>query len=803
VSFESAGNAIGVLDGGSGISPASVELTAAPTAVAAGLGYVWAASADSNAVHAIDPETNTVHQTIGVGNAPGGLAVGDRYVWVTNSFAGTVTQIDPKALSVIQKIPVGNGPTGVAVGDGNVWVANTFDHTVSKIRARDGKLLKNYPAVTDPGALAVGDGAVWVASKSRDTVVKLNPDNGHVLDKISVGQVPAAVAVGLGSVWVANSEDGTVTQIDPASDREVGRTRVGDGPIGIAIVGGEVWTANEDGTISRIDPGERLPKTITVGNRLSALAAADGTVYVALRPTGTAHRGGTLRVALPFLEPLETLDLAAGSLSTFFWGFAPLTNDGLLTYRHVGGQAGNQLVANLARDLPDVSPDRKTYTFRLRPNIRYSNGRLVRASDFRYAIERVFKLRLRTKDFDAATSFRAIRGADRCDERRCNLAAGIYTDDVNGTIEIHLSAPDPYFLYRLTFMTAAVVPHGTSLREQRRRPLPATGPYRIASVTRDSVRLTRNPYFDEWSDSAQPAGFPDEIVLKRVPMDKGIALVQHEKADLTSNFPLKPFPVAAMFRPRVHQHPANGTLYLVLDLGKPPFNDPRARRALNYALDRSKLARLATRGSPSEPTCQVLPPNFPGYRRHCRYPLDLAKAAQLVEASGTAGASVTLWVDSEAVAIRIGRSMKVLLRRLGYRPRLRIFEGSPRKYFRRLEGGAMSHKNGPQVAFGGWAADYPAASSFIQELFSCGSKFNYSRFCDGGVERRINRAVELEQTDPQGASLLWAQLDHEITKKALWVPLFNIYRADFVSNRVGNYQYSPWFGPLLSQLWVR
>jgi peptide/nickel transport system substrate-binding protein len=807
---------VGVLDAGSGDVRAAAKLPEPPTAVAVGFGYVWAASADSNAVYVIDPETNTKLETIEVGNAPGGIAVGGDYVWVTNSLDGTVSQIDPRAQIELQRIPVGNGPTGVDVGGDHVWVANTSDHTVSKIRASTGKPLKTYSAGTDPGAVAVGEGAVWIASKSSDTVLKLNARDGQMLRTIHVGHNPAAVAVGLGSVWVANSGDGTVTQIDPASDTEIHREKVGAGPSGIGIVHDEVWTTNEFArTISRIDPAERLPTTIPVGRRLrpSAVAARNGAVYVALRPTGLAHRGGTLTFTSGSFEPLKTVDLAVGSLSSL-WRFAALTNDGLLAYRHVGGQAGNQLVPDLARSMPEISDGGKTYRFQLRRNIRYSNGRRVRARDFRYAIERVFKLR--PPNPDAAAQFLGIRGADRCRQRSCNLAAGIVADDRDRTITFHLSAPDPSFLYRLTF---AAVPAGTPSQEATRQPLPATGPYRIVSFTRDSVRLERNPRFRQWSEAAQPHGFPDEIVLKAVPPQKGIALVERHKADLTSSQTLRPFIVAPTSTARKHEHPLSGMPYLVLDPGRPPFDDPRARRALNYALDREKVVLLTTKeGLRGRPTCQVLPPNFPGHRRYCPYTLDPspvgagawtapdpAQAARLVAASGTAGASVTLWVDPNfAGTVRVGRYLKRLLTKLRYRPQLReSFEDTARDYFIQLEQGVMSHHGGPQVAYAGWSADYPAASNFIQTLFSCGSKYNYSRYCDRALDRRIRRAVRLEQTDPLGANRLWAELDHEITDKALLVPLYNGSGADLVSKRVRNYQYNPQYGPLLSQLWVR
>jgi YVTN family beta-propeller protein len=811
---EAPGNIVGVLDAGSGAATAAAELPAPPTAVAAGLGLVWAASADANAVYAIDPDTNSRRDTVEVGNAPGGIAVGGGYVWVTNSLDGTVWQITPQG-QVLNKIPVGNGPTGVAVGGGHVWVANTTDHTVSKIRAIDGKRLKSYAAGTDPETVAVGADAVWVASKSSGTVVKLDPATGQPLETIDVVEGPAGITVGHGFVWVADSLSGRVFKIDPDTGRLADVIEVGAGPTGIAIVGGEVWTANQlAGTLSRIDPATEGATTVRLGRRPTSLAAEDGIVYVAAQPTRTSHRGGTLTVASGSFEPLATVDLAVGSLSSL-WRFTALTNDGLLTYRQVGGQAGNQLVPDLARSLPYISDDGKTYTFPLRPNIRYSNGRRVRASDFRYAIERVFRLRPRPNP-DSEEIFRGIRGADRCNRRRCDLSAGIVADDAARRVTFHLSAPDPDFLYKLTFSQAAAVPARTSLQEAKRRPLPATGPYRIASSTRDSVRLVRNPHFREWSEDAQPAGFPEKIVLKTVPTTQnGIALVERGKADLTSSLPREPFSVASRFRPWVHAHPVPATLYLVLDTGSPPFDDPKARRAFNYALDRNKVVQLATKENAGRPTCQVLPPNFPGYRPYCPYTRDRradgawtapdpVKAAQLVAASGTRRAPVTLWIDSDFAGTRVGPYLKQILRRLGYRAQLRSsWEGTARTYFVQLEGGAMSRRGGPQVAHAAWSADFPAPSNFIQMLFSCRSKFNYPRSCDRALERRIGRALKVQQTDLAGANRLWAELDREITGKALWVPLYNPLGADLVSKRVGNYQYNPARGALLSQLWVR
>jgi peptide/nickel transport system substrate-binding protein len=802
-------NAVALLDSGSGAIREAVEAPAPPTAMASGLGYVWAASADSNTVVVLDPSTNTVRDTIAVESAPGGIAVGGGWVWVTNSLTGTVSQISPQTLSVVQTIRVGNGPTGVAAGNRHVWIANTSDHTVSKLRASDGKLVETFPAGPDPGAVAVGEGAVWVAGKLSAVVVKLSPRSGEVLDRIAVGDGPAGVAVGARSVWVANSLSGTVSRLDPRTGDVRGTFEVGPSADALAVARGDVWVAGGlAGTVSRIDARDGRVTTIDVGDRPTALAAGHETVYVGLRPTGASHVGGTLRVLES--NPLPRLIDTATAYSPETWTTLALMNDGLVGWRRVGGQAGTELVPDLAVSLPSVSDEGRRYSFQLRRGIRYSDGRLLKASDVRYSIERVFKLRPRPEPA-AVDSFRAIVGADRCSERpsRCDLSRGIVSDDREGTVAFRLSTADPEFLFKLALPFAYLVPSGTSLHEAVDRPLPATGPYRIASLSRDgSLRLVRNPSFREWSSAAQPAGFPDEIFIRWIPSASQQArLVARGKADHMSSALGNPPAIPPVNRPQLHVQPLPGTFYLVVDTKRRPFRDVRARRAVNYAIDRSKVVRLGPGPSAARPTCQVLPPNFPGYRPYCTYTLDpnaaagwtapdLAKARRLITASGT-GADVELWWHRE-FGERAGHYLEQLLDSLGYRVRLRLFSGDIGKYFSAVEApGASWH-----VAGTGWFADSPAASNFINVL-SCSSPVNWGRFCDEAIDAEINRALQLQQRDPAVANDSWAALDRELTDRAPWIFLYTPHSADFVSKRVGNYQHHPLWGPLFAQLWVR
>jgi peptide/nickel transport system substrate-binding protein len=488
-------------------------------------------------------------------------------------------------------------------------------------------------------------------------------------------------------------------------------------------------------------------------------------------------------------------------------------------WKRVGGQAGLELVPDLAVSLPSVSEDRRTYTFQLRSGIHYSDGRLVKPSDVRYSFERLWTVLPRLRELNpdedpniGGAYFSSIVGTDGCNARpaQCELTRGIVTDDGAGTVSFRLTAPDPDFLFKLALPFALVLPKGTSPREPAERPLPATGPYVVASAVKGSTRLVRNPRFREWSSAAQPAGFPDEIVVNTAPEVPGqrVRLVIDGKADLTSVGSGQPLSVPLTHRSQLHVQRQPTAFYLVLNVTGEPFDDVRARRAVNYALDRAKVVGFAGGADVATPSCQVLPPNFPGHKQYCPYTVDsngasgwtapdVAKARDLIGESGTQGADVAVWWHQE-FGEEAGRYIEQLLDSLGYRARLRLFSGDVGDYFAAVQAPGASW----QVAGAGWLADYPAASQFIQ-LLSCSFPFNLGHFCDRAIDAKINRALELQERDPAAANESWAALDRELTDQAPWVTLYSFNSADFVSKRVGNYQYHLISGALLGQLWVR
>jgi peptide/nickel transport system substrate-binding protein len=577
-------------------------------------------------------------------------------------------------------------------------------------------------------------------------------------------------------------------------------------PAAIVVGGGAVWVANAlDSTVSRIDPLRgSVVATIPVGSGAAALALTRGSVWVASQAVAQ-HRGGTLRLVhtRPLLiDPALQADLPPPQADG-------LTTDSLVTFNHVSGPAGTQLVPDLALALPTPTDGGTTYRFRLRPGIRYSDGRVVHAGDFRRAIERDFNLHSYGTDL-----LREIRGAETClrlGTNTCNLSAGIVTDEARRTVTFHLVAPDPDFLLKLTNGgLAAPVPPGTPAAGSPARPIPGTGPYKIVVANAHEIRYVRNPYFHEWSHAAQPAGNPDEIRWRfgLTPAQEVLA-VERGEADWMADLPGPLLAgLAARRASQLHTFATTETDFYGLNTTRPPFDDLRVRQALNLAVDRRAIVGLFGGPRAVTLTCQVLPPGIAGYRRYCPYTRrpnadgtwsapDLARAQRLVAASGTRGDRVTVWgwTDDPAISPRLATYTAGVLRRLGYRTRVRLvahatFDSLP-----------LAVRRSVQLIPAGWLDFTPY--NFIAPWLSCTGANTHGNFCGPALDREMRRARALEASDPRAAAALWSRIDHELVDRAAWVPLVNERQIDFVSARVTNFQHHPYWDILADQLALR
>ena len=207
-------------------------------------------------------------------------------------------------------------------------------------------------------------------------------------------------------------------------------------------------------------------------------------------------------------------------------------------------------------------------------------------------------------------------------------------------------------------------------------------------------------------------------------------------------------------------------------------------------------------GRAGTPTCRILPRNFPGYRPTCpggqggAVALDAAR--ELVRSSGTRRARCGCLAaarNTTAVA-HLCRLAPRVARATAYAPES---WGDIDAYFTAV----ADPKTRAQIGFGGWSLDFPSAEGFIRPLLSCAADdtTNLSGFCDRGIDAQMNNATATQARDPVAGTRLWQDVENAILARAPIVPAFNRSYISLVSPRVGNYQYNPQWGVLLSQLW--
>ena len=364
---------------------------------------------DEDAVGLIDPDSGRITAQYAVGHGPEAVVAGAGSVWVANRLDGTVSRIDRESgrsspsTSGVTRRRWRSGPgrcgwrTARAAGrpdrtgDEQGRAAHRHRQRGPRrrrgLRRRLGRLgggrhrratrhedRQGRPADPGPGA-AVGDrrgsGRIWVASDATARVARLDPRSGTPLAGIRVGNGPSSISVGAGAVWVANRGDGTVSRIDPESEVaetvRVGRSRAPWRP---------PMTASGWPTRGRGPSCGSTPRPAARHGRSTSGTARRRWPW----STARSGRPRSRRLDAPRRHPPRHRHGRPGPPESFDpASLSPhlgLVYDGLVTYRRAGGSAGGTIVPDLARELPEPSPDGRTYRFRLRPDIRFSTERL-------------------------------------------------------------------------------------------------------------------------------------------------------------------------------------------------------------------------------------------------------------------------------------------------------------------------------------------------------------------------------------------------------------------------------------------
>jgi peptide/nickel transport system substrate-binding protein len=454
----------------------------------------------------------------------------------------------------------------------------------------------------------------------------------------------------------------------------------------------------------------------------------------------------------------------------------------LLTYAHAEGRAGTEVVPGLAKSMPEITDGGRTYTLFLRRGLRYSDGTRVRASDFEFAVKRMF--RLYSGGFPFYTS---IVGASHFNRTKRGGISGIVANNRTGKIVIHLLAPRSTFTHELALMFVAPVPPSTPIQDQSADPPPATGPY-VITHSKPGVGWSyrRNP---AWKHNKKllpqlPSGHVNRIAItiRRNPALQ-VKEIERGRFDWMENPP--PPGIFSQLQKRYggarfRIDPTLNTYYFWMNTQKAPFNDLRVRQAVNYAVDALALQRIY--GGQLMPTHQILPPNMAGYNPFDLYPFDLIKARELIAEANPKDREITVWTDTESPNDEAGIYYQAVLQQLGFKAHLKTLNAD--NYF-----WVIGKTSTPDLDTGwsDWFADYAHPLDWFQPLLAGSSILrtnngNFAQIDDPSLNAEIAKLTH----EPLGVAQegQYAALDRSFMEQAPLVPYGTRVLSTFVSKRI-------------------
>jgi len=466
----------------------------------------------------------------------------------------------------------------------------------------------------------------------------------------------------------------------------------------------------------------------------------------------------------------------------------------LLTYKHGEGAEGSEVVPGLAKGMPKISNGGKTYTLFLRPGLKYSNGKPVKASDFTYAVERAFKV-----NSGGSVFYTGIVGAEKFAETKSGGIPGIKTNDKTGEVKIELTKPRGTFTNELALMFVAPVPQGTPNEDLSANPPPGTGPYMIKNVhPGNGWEYERNPYWAKDNSKAMPeypTGIIDGAKITVVRNDETqVNDIEQGKYDWMQNPPpasrysqVKEKYEGSQFK----VEPTISTYYFWMNTTKAPFDDVKVRQAVNYAVDPSALERIYS--GQIKAAHQILPEGMPGHKPFDLYPHNMAKAEEMLKEANPSDMDITVWTDNESPNKEAGEYYEGVLKELGFNTKLKVINAD--NYFT-----VIGNLSTPDLDTGwsDWFEDYPHPNDFFQPLLAGESILqtnngNFAQIDEPKLNQEISTLGE-EQLGPEQEKK-YAELDKKYMELAPWTPYGQRTLDTFVSSNVNldNIIYNPTF----------
>lgn len=425
---------------------------------------------------------------------------------------------------------------------------------------------------------------------------------------------------------------------------------------------------------------------------------------------------------------------------------------------------------DLAAAMPTVSNNGKTYTFKLKHNLIFSDGQPLTAQDVKYSLERAADPKLAdpaTADsLPAAEYMSDIVGVSDKLNGNADTISGIKVLD-DYTIEFDLTAPAPYFLEKMTYNCFFVVnktnvERGSNWFEQP----DSSGPFKLDSWNQgQEIKLVANdnyangaPYLHEvdllmGANASNPFNLYDVSDNRIDVLDVG-AGADVERA-LDKNSPLNQ---QLVVKPQLE------LTYLAYNTKLKPFDDPKIRQAFSLVVDRAKIASAMFQNKVVEAKT-ILPPGMPGYTGNPGdIVYDVSRARDLIAQSSYKSPAnlpkIVLYTTGDAVA---GTLQAIYKQTLGIDVEVRQYQ------YTDFEAGLS--QNQFQMFLYGWTADYPDPQDFLQTLLGTGSSYNNSNYSNSKFDSMLQEADQ--QTDAQRRLQLYGQAEQIALNDAAMLPLYH------------------------------
>jgi len=425
-----------------------------------------------------------------------------------------------------------------------------------------------------------------------------------------------------------------------------------------------------------------------------------------------------------------------------------------------------------------ISPDGKTYTFTLRRDVKFHNGRQLTAADFIYSWERA--CRPATGSVTAATYLGDIVGAKAMLAGTATSLNGVKALD-DYKLQVNIDSPKSYFIYKMAFVaTFAVDKNNVAAGEWWRQPN-GTGPFQLKEWVEDeSLVLAR--FADFYGEKARVNEVAYQI-LSGVPMrlyetgDIDITEIGSDYLDMITDD-------EGPYLSQLNIYPELSFYYIGFNCQKPPFDDANIRRAFSMAIDKDKLAALVYRDM-VQAADGILPAGLPGFNEQLDgLEFNITEAKALIAASKygsianlppititTAGYGGSTSGDLQAIVYEWQQN-------LGVNVTIRQLE--PERFFYNLK------TELDEMYYTGWIADYPHPQNFLEVLFRSDAGYNYGGYTNPAADALMDAAGA--ETDNAASLQKYQQVEQLMVSDATCLPLWFGKNYILVKPYVKNYQ---------------